>query len=50
MCNLFLSEYYSGWRICLWLQCGASGVLLLGAPFLPETPRYLVSRGDTAQA
>lgn len=34
----------------LWLQAVASGVLLIGAPCLPETPRWLASKGRTTAA
>jgi MFS family permease len=33
------------WRIPLWCQMVYSGIVLIGSPFLPETPRWLIANG-----
>jgi sugar porter (SP) family MFS transporter len=36
----------NSWRGSLWLQTAASTALLVGGPFLPESPRWLVCKGQ----
>eukprot|EP00039_Didymoeca_costata_P023386 m.6924 g.6924 ORF g.6924 m.6924 type:complete len:535 (+) comp3610_c0_seq1:211-1815(+) len=50
VCNLAVADIKAGWRISLWLQCASAALLLAGAPFLPETPRYLVMKGKHEEA
>lgn len=38
------------WRIPLWLQMSFSGVILVGAFFLPETPRWLIANDRHEEA
>jgi MFS family permease len=38
------------WRIPLWCQMIYSGLVVLGAPFLPESPRWLVAHGRDEEA
>lgn len=33
----------TSWRIPIWLQMVFSGIVLICAPFLPETPRWLIA-------
>ena len=39
-----------GWRFPLCLQCLPALVLLLGSPWLPRSPRWLVSKGKLEEA
>ncbi|KAK6371786.1 hypothetical protein LTS17_008609 [Exophiala oligosperma] len=38
------------WRLCLCLQVVAPAILLLGSPWLPESPRWLISQGRNTEA
>jgi MFS family permease len=38
------------WRIPLWCQMVYSGIVVLGAPFLPESPRWLMAQGRHEEA
>lgn len=48
--NFWLDGVDASWRLSLWLQCIASGLLMLGAPFLPESPRWLIAHGYECKA
>eukprot|EP00911_Craspedida_sp_UC1_P000872 UC1_evm1s664 len=48
--NIPTEDVTYGWRISLGLQCLFSALLLFGAPFLPETPRWLVAHNKKARA
>jgi hypothetical protein len=38
------------WRIPIYLQCFAAGVVLVAAPFIPESPRWLLAHGHREKA
>jgi MFS family permease len=38
------------WRIPVWFQMMFSGFVVLGAPFLPETPRWLIANDRHEEA
>ncbi|TGZ78769.1 general substrate transporter [Ascodesmis nigricans] len=38
------------WRIPLWLQMSFSGIILVCAPFIPESPRWLMANDRTEEA
>ena len=40
----------NSWRIPIWLQMVFSGFVVLGAPFLPETPRWLIANDRHEEA
>jgi hypothetical protein len=37
------------WRLCLALQIVAPLLLILGSPFIPESPRWLIARGRDSE-
>jgi sugar porter (SP) family MFS transporter len=41
---------YPAWRWMFWLQTIPAGIYLIALLFIPESPRYLVSRGRDAEA
>ncbi|KAF2456770.1 general substrate transporter [Lineolata rhizophorae] len=43
-------EGTQSWRIPVWLQMVFSGFVVLGAPFLPETPRWLIANDRHEEA
>eukprot|EP00040_Diaphanoeca_grandis_P010416 m.53297 g.53297 ORF g.53297 m.53297 type:complete len:535 (+) comp21739_c0_seq2:252-1856(+) len=48
--NLGVEHTRASWRFPMWLQCIASGILVVGSPFLPESPRWLVGQRLVARA
>ncbi|KAF2756395.1 general substrate transporter [Pseudovirgaria hyperparasitica] len=40
----------ASWRLPIWLQIVFSGAVLLGSPFLPETPRWLIANDRHEEA
>jgi MFS family permease len=40
----------ASWRIPIWLQCVFAGIVVICAPFLPETPRWLMSQDRHEEA
>lgn len=41
---------YAAWRWMYWMQAIPAAVFLIALLFIPESPRYLVSKGRTAEA
>jgi SP family sugar:H+ symporter-like MFS transporter len=41
---------YPAWRWMFWLQLIPAGIFLITLTLIPESPRYLVARGRTAEA
>ncbi|KAG8424042.1 hypothetical protein J3458_000877 [Metarhizium acridum] len=41
---------YWGWRGSILLQCGPAAIFIAGLFFLPETPRWLLEKGDVDTA
>lgn len=48
--NWFMRALEFGWRVSLGLQVAMGLLVLIGLCFVPETPRFLAKRGDTAAA
>lgn len=48
--NHFLEDDLNGWRYSLGVQVLLGCMLLAGSPFLKETPRFLETRGRSAEA
>ena len=40
----------NSWRIPIWLQMVFSGIVLAGAPFIPESPRWLIANDKHEEA
>jgi MFS family permease len=40
----------NSWRIPIWLQMVFSGIVVVAAPFLPETPRWLIANDRHEEA
>ncbi|KUL87884.1 hypothetical protein ZTR_03232 [Talaromyces verruculosus] len=48
-CNLHLHGNLK-WRLPLWLQILCPGLVVVGGYFIPESPRWLITRGREAEA
>ncbi|KAK4947592.1 hypothetical protein LTR10_013538 [Elasticomyces elasticus] len=46
----FVKDPSIQWRVCLTLQVVAPALLLIGSPWLPESPRWLASKGRNNEA
>lgn len=48
--DLFLLKHDGGWRMAILLQAVPAVLLLVGMPFLPRSPRWLVQKGRQNEA
>lgn len=48
-CNIHLTGNIK-WRLSLWLQAACPALVVLGAWFIPESPRWLVAKGRHEEA
>lgn len=50
LCGYAFSEVEEGWRLMFWAGFVPATILMIGMLFVPESPRWLISKGRDAEA